>query len=118
MGTSDGAKEHCSPAALKLLGDYTTLRIIDFLAESGLRFTELQRALVDTNSPTLINRLKRMAQAGLLERSEATHNKQSVRYELSQTGQALLPVLREIKNFAAQYHQTANQFNTNSQDSN
>lgn len=40
---------------LKLLGDYTTLRIIDFLRSGELRFTELQRALGDTNSVTLIN---------------------------------------------------------------
>ncbi len=50
MRPKDRVVRHCSPDALKLLGDYTTLRIIDFLSESALRFTDLRRALVDTNA--------------------------------------------------------------------
>jgi DNA-binding HxlR family transcriptional regulator len=96
--------EHCSPKALKLLGDYTTLRIIDFLSESGLRFTDLKRALADTNAPTLIDRLKRMTGAGLLKRREATLDLKSVTYELSEDGKALIPVLREIKKFAMRHY--------------
>ena len=103
MRRRERPSEHCSPGALKLLGDYTTLRIVDFLADSGLRFSELQRSLVDTNSVTLTNRLKRMAEAGLLKRTEASLNRQSVLYELSDTGKALLPVLREIKIFARRH---------------
>ncbi len=97
--------EHCQAAPLKLLGDYTTLRIIDFLASTRLRFSELQRALDDTNSVTLSSRLKRMADAGLLKRSKATLNGQSVTYELSEMGNALLPVLFEIRKFAKKYRE-------------
>jgi DNA-binding HxlR family transcriptional regulator len=97
------AKDHCPPDALKLLGDYTTLRIVDFLSESGLRFSELRRALVDANSVTLSNRLRRMTDAGLLERSESQLNRQSVTYTLSERGRALLPILREIRNFVRQF---------------
>ena len=107
MGTGKHAPKHCSPDALKLLGDYTTLRIIDFLAASGLRYTELQRALADTNSVTLTSRLRRMAHAGLLKRAEATLNRQSVFYELSETGKALLPVLREIRAFGEKYRRSS-----------
>ena len=105
MRSNERSSEHCSKDILKLLGDYTTLRIVDFLSESGFRFTELRIALLDTNSVTLTNRLRRMAEAGLLKRAEATLNKQSVTYELSDMGRALLPVLREIMKFAKQYHQ-------------
>ena len=91
--------EHCQAEALKLLGDYTTLRVIDFLRSGALRFTELERALGDTNSVTLTNRLKRLEAAGLLERREATFDRQSVTYSLSETGTGLLPVLAEIQNF-------------------
>jgi DNA-binding HxlR family transcriptional regulator len=96
--------ERCSPDVLRILGDFTTLRIIDCLAASGMRFTELRTALVDTNSVTLTNRLKRLSDAGLLKRAEATLNRQSVTYELSDLGKALLPVLRQIKKFAVIYH--------------
>ncbi len=86
-----------------MLGDYTTLRIIDFLSSSGMRFSQLPRALGDANSVTLSNRLKRMTDAGLVSRSAATVNGQSVLYELSGMGQALTPVIREIRAFAGRY---------------
>ncbi len=97
-------QQRCPKDVLKVLGDYTTLRIIEALAVSRLRFSELQRALDDTNSVTLITRLKRLADAGLLKRAEATLNKQSVIYELSDTGQAFLPVMSEIRKFASRFH--------------
>jgi len=98
------SEEHCQAETLKLLGDYTTLRIIDFLRSGGLRFTELQRALGDTNSVTLTKRLQRLEAAGLVDRREATFDRQSVTYSLSATGQGLLPVLAEIQNFTRQLH--------------
>ena len=96
-------EDHCPADALKLLGDYTTLRVIDQLRTEELRFTELQRALGDANSVTLTNRLKRMEAAGLLHRMEATYDRQSVIYRLSDMGRGLLPVLREIQAFATRY---------------
>jgi DNA-binding HxlR family transcriptional regulator len=98
---SDG---HCQAETLKLLGDYTTLRIIDFLRTGGLRFTELQRGLGDTNSVTLTKRLKHLEAAGILNRHEATFDRQSVSYSLSETGLGLLPVLTEIQNFTRRLH--------------
>ena len=69
-----------------------------------MRFSEIQRALQDTNSVTLTNRLKRMAGAGLLKRFQATVNGQSVLYELSEMGEAFLPVLREMRKFANRFY--------------
>jgi DNA-binding HxlR family transcriptional regulator len=93
------SEDHCQAEALKLLGDYVTLRIIDFLRAHELRFTELQRAIGDVNSVTLSNRLKRLEAAGMIEREEATIDRQSVAYRLTRRGKGLLPVLREIQNF-------------------
>jgi DNA-binding HxlR family transcriptional regulator len=93
------SEDHCQAEALKLLGDYVTLRIVDFLRAGELRFTELQRSMGDVNSVTLSNRLKRLETAGVIEREEATIDRQSVAYKLSRLGTGLLPVLREIQNF-------------------
>jgi DNA-binding HxlR family transcriptional regulator len=93
------SEDHCQAEALKLLGDYVTLRIIDFLRANELRFTELQRSIGDVNSVTLSNRLKRLEGAGVIERKEATIDRQSVAYRLTGLGKGLLPVLREIQNF-------------------
>ncbi|MGA2480240.1 MAG: helix-turn-helix domain-containing protein [Spirochaetia bacterium] len=91
--------DHCQAEALKLLGDYVTLRVIDFLRVNELRFTELQRSMGDVNSVTLSNRLKRLEAAGVIERKEATIDRQSVAYRLTALGKGLLPILREIQNF-------------------
>ena len=93
------SEDHCQAEALKLLGDYVTLRIVDFLRAKELRFTELQRSIGDVNSVTLSNRLKRLEAAGVIEREEATIDRQSVAYRLTGLGKGLLPVLREIQNF-------------------
>ncbi len=92
-------EDHCQAEALKLLGDYVTLRIIDFLRATEKRFTELQRSIGDVNSVTLSNRLKRLEAAGVIERKEATIDRQSVAYRLTDLGAGLLPILREIQNF-------------------
>ena len=102
--TALASEEHCQAEALKLLGDYTTLRVIDFLSSGALRFTELQRALADTNSVTLTKRLKHLEAAGILDRREATFDRQSVTYSLTETGRCLLPVLAEIQNFTRRLH--------------
>ena len=93
------SEDHCQAEALKLLGDYVTLRIVDFLRVNELRFTQLQRSIGDVNSVTLSNRLKRLEAAGVVERKEATIDRQSVAYRLTRLGKGLLPVLREIQNF-------------------
>lgn len=92
-------EEYYQAEALKLLGDYTTLRIIDFLRRGELRFTEPQHALGDANSVTLTRRLKHLQAAGILNRREATFDRQSVTCSLCAMGKGLLPVLREIQNF-------------------
>jgi len=97
------SEDHCRAETLKLLGDYVTLRVIDFLRAGELRFTELQRSIGDVNSVTLSSRLKRLEAAGMLERKEATIDRQSVAYRLTDVGRGLLPVLREIQGFTTRY---------------
>jgi DNA-binding HxlR family transcriptional regulator len=101
------SEDHCQAETLKLLGDYVTLRVIDFLRSRELRFTELQRSIGDVNSVTLSNRLKRLESAGILEREEATIDRQSVAYRLTSLGKGLLPVLREIQGFTASFSSLA-----------
>jgi len=102
MQQGRSSEDHCQAETLKLLGDYVTLRIIDFLRTGQLRFTELQRSIGDVNSVTLSNRLRRLEAAGVLER-EATIDRQSVAYRLTDVGKGMLPILREIQGFTAHY---------------
>ncbi|HYW85349.1 MAG TPA: helix-turn-helix domain-containing protein [Spirochaetia bacterium] len=100
MGGRESHEGHCQAAVLRLLGDYTTLRIIDFLRFGELRFTQLQRTIGDVNPVTLTSRLKRLEAMKIVERTRATLNRQSVTYKLSARGGRLLPILREIQNFS------------------
>ena len=96
-------RANCRPEILKLLGDYVTLRVVDALRAGELRFTQLKGSLDDVNSVTLSNRLKRMESVGLVGRKVATVDRQSVTYSLTARGKGLLPVLREMRNFALRH---------------
>jgi DNA-binding HxlR family transcriptional regulator len=107
MADTHRDEEHCQAETLKLLGDYITLRIVDHLRSSEMRFTELQRTIGDTNSVTLTNRLKRLESYDLIERKEATVDRQSVVYGLTPAGRSLLPVIAEIQQFARNFERLA-----------
>lgn len=90
-------------SSLKLLGDYHVLRIIDALESGPMRFCNVQRAVDNLNPVTLTDRLKKLEQAGIIERSEQTEDEKiSTYYTLTVSGQKTLPVLNAIHKFAIQ----------------
>jgi DNA-binding HxlR family transcriptional regulator len=89
----------CEPS-LRLLGDYWTLRIIDALQTGELRFCELQRSLGNLNPVTLTNRLKKLEDAQLINRTEDTPDKVSVTYSLTTLGTEVLPVIDAVNVFS------------------
>lgn len=92
----------CSVDALKLVADYWVLRIVEELSMSqgALRFSELQRSLGGASPATLSNRLRRLEQQRLVERTGCP-GKLSVSYALSERGHRILPVIDAINDFAA-----------------
>ena len=93
-------------SSLKLLGDFHILRIIDSLQDGPIRFCKIQRQLDNLNPVTLTDRLKRLEQAGIINRQEDDEN--SVYYSLTSTGRAALPVLDAINTFSSQAQQPTN----------
>lgn len=93
----------CSKRELKILGDFWTLEIIQSLAESPLRFSQIERKVEGINPATLTNRLKRLETQGLISRQEETLDKISVVYQLTKKGVGVLPILKEIFKFAKSY---------------
>lgn len=83
--------------ALKLVGDFWTLRILDAIRDSEMRFCGLERAIPDVSPATLTGRIKKLEDAGVIERRIATCDKQSVSYALTHKGEGILPVLDAIK---------------------
>jgi DNA-binding HxlR family transcriptional regulator len=91
----------CSGEALKLVADYWVLRIVEelSLADGALRFSELQRRLGGASPATLSNRLRRLEQQALIERTGCP-GKLSVSYTLGERGRRILPVIGAINEFA------------------
>jgi DNA-binding HxlR family transcriptional regulator len=89
--------------AMKIVGDFWTLRIVDVLQGNELRFCEMERAIPDISPATLTVRLKKLEEAEVVERYVETKDKQSVSYGLTEKGIALQPVLTAIKDFTKQY---------------
>ena len=85
--------------AIKLIGDFWTLRIVDAFQHDEVRFCEIERRIPDINPATLTGRLKKLVDAGIVDRFVETKDKQSVCYALTERGKHILPILESIKNF-------------------
>lgn len=85
--------------AMKLIGDFWTLRVIDAISGDEVRFCEIERRIPDINPATLTGRLKRLEEAGVIDRQVETQAKQSVSYLLTARGTRILPILESIKAF-------------------
>lgn len=96
-------KTICPSESLKILGDYWTLQIIQVLHPNEKRFCELERALPAINPTTLTNRLKKLEQQKIIKRKSETVDKISVSYELTDKGEDILPILKEMKIFAEKH---------------
>lgn len=85
--------------AMKLIGDFWTLRLVDAIRDDEVRFCEIERRVPDINPATLTGRLKKLEDAGVIDRLIETKDRQSVSYVLTERGRRILPVLESIKDF-------------------
>jgi len=102
MSTSKKLSEEANKA-IKMFGDEYILCIISSLSEGGMRFNEIQRTINGINPTTLVDRLKKLEQEGIVVRKEETLDKLSVVYELTEKGQGILPIINEFVNFAKKF---------------
>ncbi len=85
--------------AMKLIGDFWTLRLVDAIRDDEVRFCELERRIPDISPATLTGRLKKLEEAAVVDRLIETKDKQSVSYCLTERGKRILPILESIKAF-------------------
>lgn len=85
--------------AMKLVGDFWTLRLVDAIRNDEVRFCEIERRIPDISPATLTGRLKKLEESGIIDRRVETLDRQSVCYALTPRGLGILPVLESIKNF-------------------
>lgn len=100
MDTNQVQSVNSCSSAMKLLGDYWTLRIIDELKSGEARFCDLQRQLNLVNPVTLTKRLKLLEDSHLVSRQLETIDKLSVSYSLTAIGQETLPIIKALNRFS------------------
>ena len=83
--------------ALQWVGDRWTLLVVRDLARGPRRTTELLAALHPISSRTLVERLREMEQASLIERREFDGSPPHVEYRLTERGRLLIPLLDALR---------------------
>lgn len=103
MSTLDTKNPVCVKS-IRLLGDYWMLRIISSLEDSPRRYSEIQRMATGISPATLTNRLKKLEEAQLVERTE--ESRAEVMYTLTTLGQDAIPFLAALSAFAKKAEKT------------
>lgn len=93
--------------ALELVGDLWSLLIIrDLMFKGRHTFKEFLEAGEGIASNVLTDRLRRLAEAGILGRQPDLRDRRRVVYTLTLKGIDLAPVLVELVAWSAKHHQT------------
>jgi DNA-binding HxlR family transcriptional regulator len=90
----------CSVAgAAEIVGSKWTVLIVHDLSEGPRRFTQLEAACGGISPRTLSERLDMLEQEGYLVRRSYPESPPRVEYELTEKGEALLPIIEEMRRF-------------------
>jgi DNA-binding HxlR family transcriptional regulator len=85
--------------ASKIIGDFWNLLIIRELLKGCLRFNQLQENISDITNSTLSDRLKKLAEQGIVLRKQYDTIPPKVEYTLTEKGMALKKVVNSISTF-------------------
>ena len=80
-----------------------TLLIIRDLADSSLRFCELERSLEGISPRTLSLRLRALEDAGIVSRRTYPEVPPRVEYELTDKGKALVPLIEDMRAYGRRW---------------
>ncbi len=93
----------CSIAdALELVGDRYSLLVLRELGFGVNRFNDI-REKIGAPRETLTTRLRRLEEAGLIERRRYREHPPRDEYFFTEAGEAIRPVLRALKAWGARY---------------
>jgi DNA-binding HxlR family transcriptional regulator len=80
-----------------------TLLIIRDLADSSLRFCELERSLDGISPRTLSLRLRALEEQGIVERQTFPEVPPRVTYALTDKGRALVPLIEDMRTYGRKW---------------
>ena len=94
----------CSVAAAsEIVGSKWTVLIVHDLSEGPRRFSELERACPGISPRTLSERLRLLESEEVLVRRSYAESPPRVEYELTEKGEALLPIVDEMRRFGHEW---------------
>jgi DNA-binding HxlR family transcriptional regulator len=92
--------ECCSVAACAdIIGAKWTALLVHDLSEGPRRFSQLEHSCAGISPRTLSERLRVLEQEGIVVRRSYPESPPRVEYELTGKGQALLPIITEMRRF-------------------
>jgi DNA-binding HxlR family transcriptional regulator len=91
--------------AVSLIAGQWTLVICCHLAEGKLRFGELKKRIPNITERMLTLQLRKMEEGNLVTRTVYAEVPPRVEYELTESGQELRPILKQLENWG-QRHRT------------
>src|ERR671921_680882 len=86
-------------ASAEIIGAKWTALLVHDLSEGPRRFTELEHSCAGISPRTLAERLRALEQEGILLRRSYPESPPRVEYELTDKGEALLPVIDAMRDF-------------------
>jgi DNA-binding HxlR family transcriptional regulator len=90
----------CSVAACaEIVGAKWTALLVHDLSEGPRRFSELEHSCCGISPRTLSERLRALEHEGIVVRRSYPESPPRVEYELTDKGQALLPIIDEMRKF-------------------
>jgi DNA-binding HxlR family transcriptional regulator len=92
----------CAVAACaEIIGAKWTALLVHDLSEGPRRFSQLEHSCAGISPRTLSERLRALEEEGLVERRSYAESPPRVEYELTDKGEALLPIIEEMRHFRA-----------------
>jgi DNA-binding HxlR family transcriptional regulator len=90
----------CSVAATaEIIGAKWTALLVHDLSEGARRFSELEHSCAGISPRTLAERLRALESEGIVVRRSYAERPPRVEYELTAKGEALLPIIDEMRRF-------------------
>jgi DNA-binding HxlR family transcriptional regulator len=96
--------ETCSVAACaEIIGAKWTALLVHDLSEGPRRFSELEHSCAGISPRTLSERLRALEDEGILQRRSYPESPPRVEYELTAKGEALLPIISEMRTYGHEW---------------
>lgn len=97
----------CIASAMEIIGNKWTALILRDLSGGPKRFSELEKSVGSINPRTLSQRLDDLERHGIISKRSFSEVPPRIEYTLSQKGQDLIPVLRQMAAWGDKYYQVS-----------